>query len=261
MAGTRHIPTQKLSHTQKTIVFNQTFQVSCVTFCGERNAIPCFFKPVFMTREERRGVGIRSGWVVGQRRDSWCQPSRELKTRLIPRTGRSFKDKLSESNSLALSCDAQSDGGDEEEQADSEESHNHLYIFFGAGTVARLTIRPLSHLYLFCAAEQQLRQLRFPPLVAASPSFVIIQYALHIVGRLLTTTGCSVLFFSFLCLTENIWKTPSWIDDSWISARVRHDLRRQNAHLHPFSPLEGFFSSLTFVARSIRMLSRPPHSL
>jgi len=116
----------------------------------------------------------------------------------------------------------------------------YFSLFTWAGTVARLTIRPLSHLYLFWAAAETTR---FPPLVAASPSCVIILYALHIIRRLSTTTGCSVFFFSFFCLTENIWKTPSWIDGSWISARVRHDLRKQNAHLHPFSPLEVFFPS------------------
>ncbi len=51
-------------HIKKTtIVFNETSK-SVVTFCGERNAIPCFFKPVFMTREEKRGVRRRvGGWV------------------------------------------------------------------------------------------------------------------------------------------------------------------------------------------------------
>jgi len=53
MAGTRHIPKQKLSQKETRIVFNQSSK-SVVTLCGERNAIPFFFKPVFMTREERR---------------------------------------------------------------------------------------------------------------------------------------------------------------------------------------------------------------
>ena len=47
--------------------FNQTSK-SVVTFCRERNAIPCFLKPVFMTREVKR-CRKGSGWE-GQRRAS-----------------------------------------------------------------------------------------------------------------------------------------------------------------------------------------------
>lgn len=64
-----------------------------------------------------------------------------MKTRLIPRTGRSFKDKLSESNSLALSCDAQSGGG---EKHGAEEAHNHLFFFVYLGWHSRSVDDPSS---------------------------------------------------------------------------------------------------------------------
>jgi hypothetical protein len=52
-----------------------------------------------------------------------------VKTRLILRTERLFKDKLSESNSLALSRDAQS-SCDEEHAADKE-AHNFFFCLLG----------------------------------------------------------------------------------------------------------------------------------
>lgn len=132
----------------------------------------CFFILCAKGTQRKREVCDVTPWLTN-RVGSW------VKTPL--KTGRSFKDKLSVSNSLALSRDAKS-GGADDDHADSEDAHFFFFVVY-LGTVGRLTIRPLSHLYLFWGPAVGSYPILSPSTILAPlrRSWYMLLYTLHIV--------------------------------------------------------------------------------